>query len=51
MLIRSSLAALDFNYNVGRKPKRSADGEIMYRMKVVVHFIVTDNINLILVIR
>ena len=34
MLIRSSLAALDFNFNVDRKIKKSADGKPMYKMKV-----------------
>ena len=34
MLIRSALAALDFNFNVQRKSKVSADGKPMYKMKV-----------------
>ena len=34
MLIRSALAGLDFNYNIDRKVKKSADGKPMYKMKV-----------------
>ena len=34
MLIRSALAAIDFNANVNRKTKMSADGEPLYKMKV-----------------
>ena len=34
MLIRSSLAALDFNFNIHRKVKTSAGGKDMYKMKV-----------------
>ena len=34
MLIRSTLAALDFNKNVNRGSKLDADGNVMYKMKV-----------------
>ena len=34
MPIRSALAALDFNNNIHRKIKMSADGKPMYKMKV-----------------
>ena len=34
MLVRSALAALDFNFNINRKVKKSADGQPMYKMKV-----------------
>ena len=34
MLIRSSLAALDFNANIQRKTKTSDDGQPLYKMKV-----------------
>merc|ERR1719186_946722 len=34
MLIRSALAAIDFNANIHRKSKMSADGKPMYKMKV-----------------
>ena len=34
MLIRNTVAALDFNSNVNRKTKVSADGQLMYKLKV-----------------
>ena len=34
MLIRSTLAVLDFNNNIKRKGKTSADGKQLYKMKV-----------------
>ena len=34
MLIRCCVAALDFNFNVNRRTKVSADGHQMYKMKV-----------------
>ena len=34
MLIRSTMAVLDFNNNINRKVKTSADGKQMYKMKV-----------------
>jgi len=34
MLIRSALAALDFNANIQRKTKMSEDGKPLYKMKV-----------------
>ena len=34
MLIRSTMAVLDFNHNVQRKTKTGKDGEPMYKMKV-----------------
>ena len=34
MLIRSALAAIDFNANINRKTKVSADGKPRYKMKV-----------------
>ena len=36
MLIRSALAAIDFNANIHRKAKMSADGKPMYKMKVFI---------------
>ena len=38
MLIRSCVAALDFNFNVNRGTKVSADGNRMYKMKVFYFF-------------
>ena len=35
MLIRNTVAALDFNSNVNRKTKVSADGQLMYKLKVI----------------
>ena len=34
MLIRSTLAVLDFNNNINRKGKTSTDGKQLYKMKV-----------------
>ena len=34
MLIRSALAAIDFNSNIQRKTKMSDDGKPLYKMKV-----------------
>ena len=34
MLIRSALAAIDFNSNIQRKTKMTADGRPRYKMKV-----------------
>ena len=34
MLLRSCVAALDFNFNVNRGTKVSTDGNQMYKMKV-----------------
>ena len=34
MLIRSTMAALDFNNNIKRKAKTSKDGKPQYKMKV-----------------
>ena len=34
MLIRSTVAALDFNHNTTRKTRKSAEGKTMYKMKV-----------------
>ena len=35
MLIRSTLAVLDFNNNIERKTKTNKEGEPMYKMKVL----------------
>ena len=39
MLVRSAVAAMDFNFNVNRKSKISTDGKPMYKIKVflIVH--------------
>ena len=34
MIVRCALAAIDFNENIDRKPKLSADGKPRYKMKV-----------------
>ena len=34
MLVRSCLAALDFNFNVTREEKKDSDGNPMYKQKV-----------------
>ena len=34
MLIRATVAAIDFNANVDRMEKRTADGKLMYTAKV-----------------
>ena len=34
MLVRSAIAAIDFNANLNRKPKMTADGRRRYKMKV-----------------
>ena len=46
MLIRSCVAALDFNYNVNRGTKVSADGNLMYKMKVFFFFRIFPQHNL-----
>ena len=35
MLIRNTLAVLDFNHNVARKSKTGKDGETLFKMKVI----------------
>ena len=45
MLIRSSLAAIDFNANIKRKTKVSADGKPRYKMKVGCLIISNNNDN------
>ena len=37
MLIRSTLAALDFNENVDRGIRKDKDGNTLYKMKVSKH--------------
>ena len=39
MLIRSAVAALDFNFNVNRKTKVSADGQPRYKIKVKLNLV------------
>ena len=34
MLVRSTLAVMDFNSNVNRKTKTSKEGKPLYKMKV-----------------
>ena len=40
MLVRSAIAAIDFNANLNRKPKMTADGSRRYKMKVVIKEII-----------
>ena len=50
MLIRSSLAAIDFNANIKRKTKVSADGKPRYKMKVGC-LIISNNVLMIIVLK